>query len=304
MADDWIKMRAALVDHPKVIAMSRALQADNDFRHWLTPGGAPGAVQIVSNRALRCVTTALLMCVWSVARATGKFDGDDLFLPHSNVVDLDEIAGAPGVGAAMVALGWVKELPRNGGLFLPNFVEFNVPKTSAERQHEYRERQKEALRNRSNENGENVTTRGREEITELPNGSSVLGTQDDKPTRKRGRRLPTDWKLTRAMVEWAQAECPDIDPQFEARQFFDYWQAASGRNATKLDWTAAYRTWCRKSQQDRNPGGPGGGTRFRLAPHQQPSRQGQAIAGLLGGRTSNTEDFHHEPDSLVLESDP
>lgn len=159
MANDWIKMRAALVNHPKVIAMSRALLADNDFRHWLTPGGGPANGQIVSTHALRCVTTSLLMCVWSVAREHGKFVGDDLHLPHSKLSDLDEVAGAPGIGQAMAAVKWVEQAD---GLWLRNFIEFNVPMTNAEKQAEYRRRKKaleDALLSGGNEEGQNVTTR-------------------------------------------------------------------------------------------------------------------------------------------------
>lgn len=170
MADDWIKMRGALVGHPKVIAMTRLLQRDNDFRHWLTPGVPGGAnSQVVSTTALRCVVTALLMCVWSVARATGKFVDDDLHLPLSTVDDIDVIAGAPGVGAAMLRIGWLREMADNSGVILPNFVEFNVPMTNAEKQREYRKRKKhddDSLPQRGNATGQNVTPRGRGRVRE------------------------------------------------------------------------------------------------------------------------------------------
>lgn len=163
MSHDWIKMRGALVNHPKVIAMTRVLLADNDFRHWLTPGMSPTNGQVVRTHALRCVTTALLMCVWSVARAHGKFVDDDLHLAHSDVTDLDEIAGAPGVGAAMEAVQWVERRPGTEGLWMPNFVEFNVPMTGAEKQKNYRDRKKAeaagALPRGSNESAKNVTSR-------------------------------------------------------------------------------------------------------------------------------------------------
>ena len=116
--------------------------------------------QITSDHALRCVTTALLMRVWSLSREHGKFVGDDLVLEHSAVADLDQMAGAPGVGEAMKSVGWALE---QRGVTLPNFKEFNVPMSPAEKQREYRDRQKRgvtaALPKRGNENSENVTTR-------------------------------------------------------------------------------------------------------------------------------------------------
>jgi len=163
MAGDWIKMRGALIDHPKVIAMCRALMATREFREWLTPGGSGHENgQIVSTHALRCVTTALLMRCWSVAREHGKFVGDDLVLQHSTISDIDEMAGAPGVGRAMQTIGWALDA---NGLTLPNFIEFNVPLTNAEKQADYRARQKalqhegKTLPTRSNEKAQNVTTR-------------------------------------------------------------------------------------------------------------------------------------------------
>ena len=138
MAGDWIKMRGALLDNPKVIAITRALHANREFRNWLTPGGGgPMNGQVVSVAASRCVTVALLMRVWSSAREHGKFVGDDLVLPFSEIADLDQMAGAPGVGQAMLDVEWARELD---GVTLPNFKEFNVPMTPAERAKGYRER--------------------------------------------------------------------------------------------------------------------------------------------------------------------
>ena len=175
MAGDWIKMRGALLDHPKVIAIAKRLQANNEFRHWLTPGGATTSGQIVSPVALRCVTTALLMRVWSGAREHGKFVEDDLVLPFSDLADLDEIAGAPGVGEAMAYVEWAIE---TNGVTLPNFKEFNVPMTNAEKQKEYRERKNGVtgpLPYEGNENQSIVTTREEKSREELKETTIVGG---------------------------------------------------------------------------------------------------------------------------------
>lgn len=164
MAGDWIKMRGALLDHPKVIAMSRVLQQNRAFREWVTPGGGGDFNgQLMSHIASRAVTTALLLCAWSAAREHGKFIGDDLWLEHSLVEDMDQLAGAPGIGLAMEAVGWVMVHPRDRGVILPNFKEFNVPMTEAERAKSYRDRKKVSVtkpsRMQRDENSENVTTR-------------------------------------------------------------------------------------------------------------------------------------------------
>jgi hypothetical protein len=146
MAGDWIKMRGALLDHPKVISITRALMKQPDFREWLTPGGSgPSNGKIVSDAASRAVTTALLLRAWSIAREAGKFVGDDLHLEHSCVEDLDQFGGAPGLGDAMRNVGWAEEREGVRGIFLPNFKEFNVPMTEAERAKGYRDRKKQGI---------------------------------------------------------------------------------------------------------------------------------------------------------------
>jgi hypothetical protein len=136
VAGDWIKMRGALLDHPKVIAMTRALQETEEFRDWMTPGGGGHMNgKIVSDHASRAVTTALLLRAWSCAREHGKFEGDDLWLEHSWVEDLDQLAGAPGVGLAMESVGWVMCHPiakerKTPSLFRHNINVTKTPKSS------------------------------------------------------------------------------------------------------------------------------------------------------------------------------
>lgn len=139
MAGDWIKMRAQLLQSPRLIAMSRALHAHRAFLDWLTPGGAgPMNGQLVSDDALRCVTSALLLRVWSAAREFGKFVGDDLHLEGVEVRDLDVIGGCAGIGESMLAVGWASFV--DGVVVLPNFKQHNAPMTNAERQNEFRKR--------------------------------------------------------------------------------------------------------------------------------------------------------------------
>jgi hypothetical protein len=164
VAGDWIKMRSALLQSPKLIALTRRLQQEREFRDWLTPGGG-GSMngQMVSDDALRCVTGALLLRVWSAAREHGTYRDNDLFLPCIEVSDLDVMAGVPTFGEAMQSVGWAKQLDVPLGVLFPNFKEFNVPLDPATKQKNYRERQKleryDALPNASNEKPQNVTAR-------------------------------------------------------------------------------------------------------------------------------------------------
>lgn len=198
MAGDWIKMRGALLNHPKVIVIGRKLHETREFRDWLTPGGGgPSNGQIVSNAALRCVTVSLLMSVWSTLRMTGTFVENDLYLEHSEVEDLDQISGVKGFGEAMLAVGWVVEEEAGNGIFFPNFKEFNVPLTPAEKQESYRKRLRTSGNGALPDSGnKKVTEKRREEgnyvgvLVELPstptNPTSPKEKQAGGPKRANG----------------------------------------------------------------------------------------------------------------------
>lgn len=63
------------------------------------------------------------------------------------------------------------------------------------------------------------------------------------------KRLPEDFLLTDPRTATAKAE--GADPEREFAKFTDHWRSASGANARKHDWDAAWRNWCRKSHDMR-----------------------------------------------------
>jgi len=65
---------------------------------------------------------------------------------------------------------------------------------------------------------------------------------------KRGHRLPDDWQPSEELARWAAAARPDLDTLAETENFRDYWHAESGANASKLDWSAAFRRWIRTTR--------------------------------------------------------
>ncbi len=71
-----------------------------------------------------------------------------------------------------------------------------------------------------------------------------------KATATRGTRLPQDWRLPKPWGEWAVAELRLTEPvvRDESLKFRDYWTAKSGKDATKLDWEATWRNWCRNAR--------------------------------------------------------
>lgn len=75
---------------------------------------------------------------------------------------------------------------------------------------------------------------------------------DESPTKsKRGTRIDPDFRPSRRCIDAIKAEL-NVDDAFlthEHRKFIDYWQAKSGANASKLDWTATWRNWMRTAAE-------------------------------------------------------
>ena len=73
---------------------------------------------------------------------------------------------------------------------------------------------------------------------------------DAKASAQRGSRLSKDWRLPKPWGEWAVSELrwPESAVRSEADKFRDYWTAKSGKDATKVDWEATWRNWCRNAR--------------------------------------------------------
>lgn len=220
MAGDWIKMRGGLMQHPRLIALGRHLVRSREFREWLTPGGGGHMNgQLVSDDALRCVTCALLLRVWSASREYGKFDGDNLLLAHLDIPDIDLMAGCPGVGKAMAAVGWaqVKDGDHHG-VVLPNFRQHNAPMTPAEKQSAYRTRK-------------NAADKAPETVTEaLPTEGNKTVTREEKRREEKKE-------------EREDPPCPPLElpPELQTEAFRSAWG----------DWIAERKAQKRKPYTER-----------------------------------------------------
>jgi hypothetical protein len=74
-----------------------------------------------------------------------------------------------------------------------------------------------------------------------------------------GTRLPKDWcpSSPGKMLEWAAQQTPSLDKSDVLREleaFRDYWTGEAKREASKLDWDAAFRTWLRRAKPKRAHG--------------------------------------------------
>lgn len=69
--------------------------------------------------------------------------------------------------------------------------------------------------------------------------------ESKKKERYRATSLPPEFALTDEMKAWAKDHCPDVDLQAETAHFIDHHTA---KGSTFKDWTAAWRTWMRRSK--------------------------------------------------------
>ena len=67
----------------------------------------------------------------------------------------------------------------------------------------------------------------------------------------RATRLPADWKPDGEFAAFARSG--GLNPVNVGNLFRDYWVAKSGAAATKTDWLATWRNWCRRTTGWREP---------------------------------------------------
>lgn len=69
-----------------------------------------------------------------------------------------------------------------------------------------------------------------------------------KKASPRGTRLPADWQPGPAELEFAASiGLANGKATAEAEKFRDYWHAKAGAAASKTDWLATWRNWCREA---------------------------------------------------------
>ena len=71
---------------------------------------------------------------------------------------------------------------------------------------------------------------------------------------KRATRIPADWKPSEEEIKYCKDNRKDLNPEVVAENFRDYWVSKPGAGATKLDWSATWRSWVRKESAPRTNG--------------------------------------------------
>lgn len=71
-----------------------------------------------------------------------------------------------------------------------------------------------------------------------------------KPTKQtpRGTRLPDNWMPSPELIEWAEADHPEVDLHRAVPGFRDYWGSLPGHKALRTDWGATFRNWVRNER--------------------------------------------------------
>lgn len=66
--------------------------------------------------------------------------------------------------------------------------------------------------------------------------------------RTRGTRIPDTFVVTGDMRRWAATGAPAVDVDRATEKFVNFYRAKTGKDATKLDWSATWRNWLMNDQ--------------------------------------------------------
>lgn len=151
MAGDWIKMRADLHTHPKVVRMASALKADR----LRIVGGLHSA-----------------WCLFDVHSVDGFLDG-------YSADTLDDMIGFPGFSRAMMAVGWLEE---NGeSLVMPRFEAHNGQSAKRRAQDADRKRAKRNVVKTSAPEADKKRTREEKRREDLKDKTPHTGDGENDP---------------------------------------------------------------------------------------------------------------------------
>lgn len=196
---DWIKMRSSLLTNPKVVRMARVLLEDQEFVDWLCPErGAVTRNESVTKRHVPAVTRIVVGALLPTWSAVNDSAADDGIIRHATVQDIDETAGVPGFGKALVAVDWMQKLPDDTGVQFINFDEHNTPqkertltaKSGAERAAACRERKR--LKELEAAGGADAAGNGvTKPSRDASRKSNVLGEKRGLEKKNTGAKAPT-----------------------------------------------------------------------------------------------------------------
>jgi len=238
MAGDWIKMRADLHTHPKVVRIASALDADR-----LRVVGALHAT----------------WCLFDAHSVDGELDG-------YTTKTLNDMIGFDGFAQALIAVGWLDE--SDSSLCMPRFSEHNGQ--SAKRRAQEADRKRNA-RKVSADDADKKRTREekrredikREREAREPDAEQAGNNPEDDYLAPFGKfPITSEWRPGSDFVKQAAlwgiqlGTEPGYSPE-ELQQFRDFW-GPEGKVKHHQQWEQAFAQSLRNSRsQPRNfAGGP------------------------------------------------
>jgi uncharacterized protein YdaU (DUF1376 family) len=80
---------------------------------------------------------------------------------------------------------------------------------------------------------------------DLKSDAKQIPTNNQEPRTRVGRatRLSADWEPSDELIAFMRRERPDLNPVHTVMRFCNFWQAKSGKDATKLDWDKTFQNW-------------------------------------------------------------
>jgi hypothetical protein len=228
MSDNWIKMRAALFSHPKVLRMSREIAKVLEARDRAPGWGTPSVT--------RDVTVSALMRVWCAANehtSDGIWHGIDLD-------DLDSVAEIDGFGSIMGMVGWAVYDADKQTVTFPNFLEYNAPSKfwKVVRQRRFRKKHQGVQKRCTHATKSNASrTQSVPRDIDIDIDSTMLRTH-------RGAREPL--ARARGALEDLEAYAVEIGmPASDGRWCHDKWEGSGwvNKGGPIIDWKATMRSW-------------------------------------------------------------
>lgn len=193
MAGDWIKMRADLHTHPKVVRMASALKADR----LRIVGGLHSA-----------------WCLFDVHSVDGLLDG-------YSADTLDDMIGFPGFARAMIAVGWLEE--NDSSLVMPRFEAHNGQ--SAKRRAQDADRKRNVRKLSASEADEMKTREEKRREDIKPHKNPTHNAREENSVDN--FLMHDEWKpdpdFIKLSKEWGSPVSKAVTSG-ELRQFIDYWK--------------------------------------------------------------------------------
>lgn len=85
-----------------------------------------------------------------------------------------------------------------------------------------------------------------------PSPSPSLKTKPNSKASATATRLPEDWIPSDLEIEFLKSERPELNLNFVADRYRDYWISQPGNKGKKVDWLATWRNWVRNESVPRN----------------------------------------------------